>query len=228
MALTPALLDTFRTHGAALHSAISAGGDAHLAPVRLSGAATGRLRAGIAALESWLRRVLILLALELEPALQPGRPYAKYRRRRRLAPRRHSLRIFPSGRPLDAATRDRLRRLPRGRRWQAGFGADLSGGAGSSGQPSVWAAPLLARLSALRDLVEAPEARARRLAWHLARRRPGRFRAPRYTGPRSGRLFGTETGALHDGLGHAIFEASRARPPPLGPATRLGPRLRQL
>jgi len=195
-----------------LHAAVIGRDDVYLGPDRVSRAAAARLRAGIAALESWLRRVLILMALQIEPDLVPPRPYAKTRRPRRLGPLRPRFRVFLPGAPPDLAARERLRKA--GRR------------AGPGGR--VWTGPLLARLAALRALVEAPEARARRLAWHLARRRPGRLTPPAYRGPASGRLFGTETGALHDGLYQAICERSRARPPPLGPAARLGPRLRQL
>ena len=91
----------------------------------------------------------------------------------------------------------------------------------------VEAAPLLARLSALKALIEAPEQRARRLAFHLARKRPGPL-FPQLDRRRVPRRYGTELSALYTALGAAVTEASRARPPPLGPRPRAGPRIRQL
>jgi len=216
MSLTPAFCSHLAVQGAALHARVLSRDDGHLAPERLSAAAAGRMRAGIAALESWLRRVLLLMALAMEPDIAPApRPWVKIRCRRLRRPWR-GLRVFtghgglPSRDPFAALARRRAGRYRPG------------------GRHPVPAAPLLARLAQLRALVDAPEARARRLAFHIARRRPGPLMAPRYRGPASGRLFGTEAGALHDGLGAAITERSRARPPPLGPAIRAGPRLRQL
>jgi len=87
---------------------------------------------------------------------------------------------------------------------------------------------LLARLAALKKLVDAPEARARRLAFHLARRRPGPVLAPVFAGRSRGQPFTTETSAVFEALPTAIIAASRSRPPPLGPRPRAGPRARWL
>ena len=92
----------------------------------------------------------------------------------------------------------------------------------------VQAAPLLARLSALKALLDAPDARARRLAFHLARRRPGPIIPPCLNQPGVPRRYGTELSAIYDALAQAIWTAGRARPPPLGPAPKLGPRIRRL
>ncbi|MEL6387759.1 MAG: hypothetical protein AAFR00_10435, partial [Pseudomonadota bacterium] len=88
--------------------------------------------------------------------------------------------------------------------------------------------PLLGRLAALKALVDAPARRARRLAFYLARRRPGLLLAPVYRGPASGRVLGRDPAAVFEGMAAAITERSRARPPPLGPAPHPGPRLRWL
>ncbi|MEM7768684.1 MAG: hypothetical protein AAF253_14560 [Pseudomonadota bacterium] len=207
------LFDHLQTHGDRLHARVLARDDLQLAPWRLSRAAAARLRAGIAALESWLRRVLLLLALELEPTLTPRQtPYNPVHRPCTVPRRASRLRVFPADAATDPHRFDALRR--RGRPW-------------SNGRP-VHAAPLLSRLARLKALVDAPQARARRLAFHIARRRPGPLFVPAYHGPPSGRTFGPEISAVHAGLAAAIVERSRARPPPLGPALRLGPRARWL
>jgi len=212
MSFSPAFFSHLASQGAALHARVLSRDDAHLRPERVPRAVAARLRAGIAALESWLRRVLILMALSLEPGLKPAAgPWIKTYRPRRLAGHRPGLRIFLRRSAPDPGA---LAALPdRARVQQHG---------------PVQAAPLLARLAALRALVDAPEARAQRLAFHIARRRPGRLVAPpdRAAFPR--RLFGTEAGALHDAMAQAICEHSRARPPPLGPAPCAGPRIRSL
>ncbi|MEM7766065.1 MAG: hypothetical protein AAF253_01090 [Pseudomonadota bacterium] len=214
MSLSPVFFSQLAIQGDGLYARVLSRDDLHLRPERLSRAAARRLRAGIAALESWIRRVLLLMALTLEPDLAPsGRPWVKIHRPRRathLPLSRSPLRIFPADTPFNPDLFSALRR-----------------GGGFDRRP-VWAAPLLARLAALKAIIDAPEARARRLAFHIARKRPGLLIPPPYRGPSSGRLFGTEAGALHDGLGQAIMEQTRARPPPLGPAPRAGPRIRAL
>ncbi|MEO0983092.1 MAG: hypothetical protein AAFX03_10620, partial [Pseudomonadota bacterium] len=61
-----------RQFGIALWSNVLTRDDAHLAPKVITKAAAKRLRRGIRALEAFVRRVLILLALELEPGLKPS------------------------------------------------------------------------------------------------------------------------------------------------------------
>ncbi|MEO0983878.1 MAG: hypothetical protein AAFX03_14640, partial [Pseudomonadota bacterium] len=61
-----------REFGTALWSNVLTRDDAHLAPKIITKAAAKRLRRGIRALEAFVRRVLILLALELEPGLKPS------------------------------------------------------------------------------------------------------------------------------------------------------------
>ncbi|MEM7766351.1 MAG: hypothetical protein AAF253_02560 [Pseudomonadota bacterium] len=214
MSLGPDFFHHLAIQGDALYARVLSRDDAQLVPTRLTQAAAARLRAGIAALESWLRRVLLLMALTLEPGLQPrAQPWVKTHRPR-LSPPHTTLRIFPRG---DAPSRDQFDRL---------HGRYAAREPFSNGP--VWAAPLLARLGALKALIDAPEARAKRLAFHLARRTPGCLQAPTYRGRTSGQRFGTEASTLFDAMGAAICERSRARPPPLGPAPRAGPRIRAL
>jgi len=210
MSLGPDFFQHLAAQGAALHARVLSRDDAHLRPDRLSKAAAGRLRSGIAALESWLRRVILLMALVLEPGLVAnGRPWTRTHRIR-LGRRPAGLRIFKDS------------------RWPGQRPFPARGDTRGDGPRAVWAAPLLARLAALKALLDAPEARARRLAFHLARRKPGPLRARPCRGAASGRPFSTEAGTLHDAMAAAIWERSRARPPPLGPAIRAGPRIRSL
>ena len=85
---------------------------------------------------------------------------------------------------------------------------------------------LLQRLSALKAILDNPEPRARRLAWSLARNRPGILLAAQ--GRAVPARWGTEPSALYTAMGFAISQTSRAPPPPLGPRPRAGPRIRRI
>jgi hypothetical protein len=195
--------------------------DAHLSPARFSRAAAKRFAAGLRALEAYLRRLILLLALQME----------------------HDLCDTGETRPIFGHV-PRPPRVPLGQRKARAFiifnrqhdfpdhlgddwttQARLSGGPRGDGVP---AAPFLARLSMLSDLAKDPRARARRLAWHIARRRPGPILMPDLNRGRVPRRYGTEISASYDADGHAIGEASRARPPPIGAVIRPPPRIRRL
>ncbi len=165
-------------------------------------------------IEAYLSRFLILLALVLEPGLKP-RPgeTVKYARPPSRDPARGRGRSF----------RIRLDDLP-----EPPF--EISGNAFERSEPSlqrVYARPLLEHLSRLKALIDAPEARARRLAWHLARRRHGVMIAPRGR-TRVPARWGTEGSALFDAMAVGINRLSHVRPPPLPPPKRAGPRVRML
>ncbi|MEM7493136.1 MAG: hypothetical protein AAF296_07105, partial [Pseudomonadota bacterium] len=97
----------------------------------------------------------------------------------------------------------------------------------NTGRTQVPARPLLERLTQLRALIKAPQARARKLAWHMARRRPGLMLAPGNHDAVKNR-YGTEFSTTYTLMGHAILRLSRARPPPIGPVPRPPPRIRVL
>jgi hypothetical protein len=194
--------------------------NAHLSPVRLSRAAARRFAAGLRALEAYLRRVILYLALQMEHDLRDSgkeRPIfgrvPPPPRQSNTAPTR-ALIIFNAQHDFP----DHL-----GDDWTAR--ARLSGGPRRDGVP---AAPFLARLSMLSDLAKDPRARARHLAWHIARRRPGPMLMPDLNRGLVPRRYGTEISASYDADGHAISEASRARPPPIGAVIRPPPRIRCL
>jgi hypothetical protein len=171
-------------------------------PEWVSKAVAARLRQGVRALEGFLRRVLILMALEIEPDLKVVvRPenlaWAKAKVRRA---RRPLFRIYPS--EHYAACPDLAARLPWAQRpAQAGF---------------VPIDRWMARLDHLRAIAKDPTAKARRLAYHLARRRHGLLMPPPER-PGLLRRWGTEASALHDAMAVQIMTKSRTRPPPLPP-----------
>ena len=184
----------------------------HLSPSHVSRAAALRLKQGIAALEAYLRRLLFLLALQLEHGLKPDtkeRPI--YARKPHTNHTRTGFKSFafrgidPDFPTFSENAKWRERRAPK----------------------PVPLAPLLQRLREVRALLADPAARARRLAYHLSRKQPGPMLAP---GPHDAvrNRYGTEFSALYTSIGHAIGQASRARPPPIGPVLRPPPRIRTL
>ncbi len=205
--------ETLRFHGLLLHGRVLARDHLQLVPDRISKAASARVRAGIRILESWLRRLLILMALALEPGLRP-RPgehvlTRDWREKLSKTTKRSHFQIFRDAPEADFAALDDP--------WRAR--AERPPGP----VPAKW---LLQRLSALKALLDNPEPRARRLAWSLARHRPGVLLAPQ--GRAVPARWGTEPSALYSAMGFAISETSRARPPPLGPRPRAGPRIRRI
>ncbi|MEM1391236.1 MAG: hypothetical protein AAGG45_09165 [Pseudomonadota bacterium] len=191
----------------------------HLSPARISKAAARRVRQGIKAIEAYLRRVLLLLALQIEPELAgANRARAIYGRKgsRKSAQRPVlSLRACQN-RGIDFALSHRLERLRADR-----------GGINSFSPTQMAARPYLERMAALRALMNDPYKRARRLAWTLARRRPGFLLAPGRADAVRNR-YGTEFSALYTAMAAGILTRSRARPPPLGPMPRPPPRIRVL
>ena len=213
--MSPALrnFETLRFQGLLLHGRVLARDHLQLVPDAISRAASARLRAGIRILESWLRRLLILMALALEPGLKP-RPgeHVLTRDWREKPPKtlkRPHFQIFREAPEADFTSLDDPWRVR----------ADRATGP----VPAKW---LLERLSALKALLDDPERRARHLAWSLARKRPGVLLAPQ--GRAVPARWGTEPSALYSAMGFAISQASRARPPPLGPRPRAGPRIRRI
>lgn len=208
----PAFFEHLRQQAGQLHARILSRDNMQLAPALISKAAARRLKAGIRALEAYLRRVLLLLALEMEPGLAAeNRAGAAYSSALPAKRRRPGLVLFQpardrSGAPFPASGA----RMP------------------LTGRALVSAALLLARLAALGQLIEAPGPHARRLAWKLARRRAGLILAPGLGHSDVPARFGTQVSSLYRAMEPAILEASRARPPPLGPKPRPPPRIRAI
>jgi hypothetical protein len=185
-------------------------------PEFVSKAVAARLRQGMRALEAFLRRVLILMALDIEHDLSAvARPEnlarAKPRKVRMAKP---TLKIYPHpDRPYSFD-------------FNRGFGAPCA----SDVRPHAALLPpvlvpiggLLARLDYLHAIAKDPIAKARRLAFTLARGRHGLLMAP----PEHRRVMrrqGTECTAIYDAMAFQIMQKSRSRPPPLPPPRR-GPK----
>ena len=181
-----------------------------LGPRYFSKAAARRFRQGLRALEAFLRRVILLLALELEPGLRPdNRPVP------RSAPQ--------SPRSCPGAT---LKILAGGGGYAPAFHTELDAFSRSPNSAQIPARGLLDALARLQALVADPLARARRLAFHLARHRTGPLLAP--GDPNAVRArHGNEFSARFVALAAAIATQSRARPPPLGPRLPMPPRKRE-
>ncbi|MDJ0919719.1 MAG: hypothetical protein QNI84_01215 [Henriciella sp.] len=203
----------FQAQGELLIARIVSRDDLQLAPALISKAAATRLRQGLRALEAYVRRVLFCLALALEPGLKPDNCPRNPRERVPDPDRRSGFKLFTGERDcLDFADfhdpwADPKPRPPHGK--------------------PVLAAPLLDRLNTLKTLLENPIERARRLAFHLARYRPGWLFAPGQNADVPTR-WGTELSATFTAMGHQIVAASKARPPPIGPRPVKPPRIRRL
>ena len=203
MSVDAGFLELVRRQGELLVARVLSQDNLHLGPSLISPAAAGRLKAGLRALEAYLRRVLILLALQLEPGLpRDTRPRTIYARALR-----------------KPATRPHFRLLSAQRGFTPFAVSDANGTQPIPQKSAILAAPYLTRLRTLKSLLDAPTARARRLAFHLARRRPGPIFTPDAGGTNLPRRYGTEVSAIYTSL---------ARPPPLGPMPREGPRIRLL
>lgn len=204
-------------HVARLLDSVAARDNLHLAPKTLTKAAAARIRRGIRTAQAYLRRLLIVMALMLEPTLKPDqRPRAIYGKvEKPNPPRKKTFPIFTGEQNLP-----NFQYMSKTAAFTARNGHQNTG--------PVLAAPLLEQLRALRTLLENPDARARRLALHMARRRAGLILAPDLNRGLVPNRLGTEISSLYQGLGVQIAELSRGRPPPLGPAQRAPPRIRRL
>lgn len=209
MVLSEGFFDLTKRQGLGLLADVMTRDNLHLAPKRISRAALSRLRTGLRALEAYLKRVILLLALKLEPELTPNTSiHVKHHK-----PRPHTTRV------------GRLAILSQGRDWP---GTKILQSPmykiAPRGAP-VLAAPYLDRLTHIKKLIEAPEKRARRLAYYLARRRPGWLLPPGPSRFRFPARFGTEISALYTGMAQAIYTACKIRPSSIGPKPRAPPRI---
>jgi hypothetical protein len=184
-------------------------------------AVAARLRAGVRALEAFLRRILILMALEIEPDLDfVWRPENMARRKesdKKQRTKKPFLQIYNMpDRPYHFA-------------FEQKFGAPCGSGTTDADTHAATLPPVtvpigrwLAQLDYLYDIAKDPIAKARRVAFSLARCRHGILMAPP-AHPRVMRRCGTEASAIYDAMAYQIIEKSRSRPPPLPPPRR-GPK----
>lgn len=180
-------------------------------PAFASKAVLARLRTGVRALEAFLRRVLILMALEMEHDLVAVDRPENLARAKTLPPRAHKpvFVIYPAF--YDAAPTDFADKFS-----DKKTGTDASichRDAITSPPPAVPIGNWLDRLDLLHAITNDPIAKARRLAFSLARSRHGILMAPPEH-PRRLRRWGTEPSAIYDAMGFQIMQKSRSRPPP--------------
>ena len=190
-------------------------------------AAAQRLVAGLRLAEAYLRRVLLVMALELEPSLvDTPQPQARPRNSTTKPKAVVACAAFKVFVKVPALPEDILTKLRQGDFSRTQPSEDHA-------QPKpIYIGRLQARLDNLAKIASDPLSRARRLAFHLARVRHGpMFEPDRHVRPsnslgRLRRLWNTETSATFDAIGMDIRTKSRARPPPLPPrcpATIMGP-----
>jgi hypothetical protein len=191
-----------------LVAAVRTRDDLHLRPALVRKAVAVRLVSGLRVLRAFLRRMIILIALKMEWGLKDTRGPMK---------RPHGRKAVSTAPSFSLPGLDRDRPSP----WLNSDGPKFKPKAlHSTNTPLapvyVDMAKLYGQLDFLARIAADPSAKAKRLAFHLARTYHGIMMAPE--GPKriAGR-WGTEVRALYDAMAHNIIEQSRNRPPPLPP-----------
>jgi hypothetical protein len=176
-------------------------------------AVAARLRKGVRALEAFLRRILILMALEIEPDLVAELQTENLARAkgRKVRAKKAFLRIFPT--PSWAQTFDFRQRVGAPRT------SELPPHAAALPPITVPIGRWLRQLDYLHTIIKDPVAKAKRLAFCLARRHHGLLKAPDQH-RRVMRGCGTEPNSIFDAMAFQILQKSRSRPPPLPPPRR--------
>jgi hypothetical protein len=191
-------------------------------------AVAARLRIGVRAVEAFLRRILILMALEMEPdlvfVLKPENMARKKESDRlKLRAKKPYFRVYTM--PDKPYYFDFDAKFPKALELYQPHDfhtTDADTHAAAREPVKVDIANWLARLDQLQDIALNPIAKARRLARSLAKTRPGILRGP----PQHHRVMrrqGTEAEAIYDAMAYQIMQRSRTRPPPL-PSPRRGPK----
>jgi hypothetical protein len=191
-----------------LVAAVTTRDNLHLRPPLARKAVAARLASGLRLLRAFLRRLIILIALELEWGLVDSRGEMK----------RPHKRQSKSSAGFSIAGLDTQGASP----WLNADGPDFKPVVKSDHRQGyntpvdIDMAKLYAQLDYLARIAADPLAKAKRLAFHLARNYEGIIMAPE--GPRriAGR-WGTEVSASYTAIAGAIMIQSRNRPPPLPP-----------
>jgi hypothetical protein len=202
-----------------LASAVNARDNVYLRPKWARQAVAMRLASGLIVLRAFLRRLVILIALELEWGLVDKR-----RPMKRPHKRKGKSRVV-----LNLGGLDMQGASP----WLNGDGPQSKARVktGYSALTEVNMAKLYAKLDYLAGIANNPLAKAKRLAFHLARTYPydqnGVIIAPQ--GPKriAGR-WGTQVRAFYDAMAGSILLQSRTRPPPLPPPRTCWPTITAL
>jgi hypothetical protein len=175
-----------------------------------------RFASALAMVEAYLRRVLMVMALELELTLVDVRKPLRRPHGRKAATTKKA-RFVVLERPfvpivVDHAMPD-LADL---------FTARATDQRDAKTPELISMTDLYKRLDLLASIAADPLVRAKRLAFHLARTTPGMLFAPD-AHKRVPRTWTTEASVSYQMMAHDIETKSRSRPPPLLPLQRPGP-----
>jgi hypothetical protein len=198
-----------------LVAAVNTRDNLHIRPTLASKAVAARLVSGMRLLRAFLRRLVILIALEMEWHLVDARGEMKR----------------PHGRKAASSAGFALGGLDANKvsPWLNGDGPQFNSAKvqAPSTPVSINMTKLYAQLDFLAKIAANPVAKAKRLAFHLARKHPGIIMAPQ--GPKriAGR-WGTQVSASFDAMAASIITQSRNRPPPLPPLRNQWPTITAL
>jgi hypothetical protein len=198
---------------------VNARDNVYLRPEWARKAIAMRLASGLIVLRAFLRRLVILIALEMEWSLVDKRGPMKRPHKRKSKSRA----------VLSLGGLDTQGASP----WLDSCGPEFKPRVKTGYHASVEVnmAKLYAKLDYLAAIAADPAAKAKRLAFHLARSYPydpnGVIIAPQ--GPKriAGR-WGTQVRASYDAIAAAILTKSRTRPPPLPPPRNCWPTITAL
>ena len=195
-----------------LAAAVNTRDNLHLRPTLARKAVAMRLASGMRVLRAFLRRLIILIALELEWGLVDTRGAMK---------RPHGRKSTSScaGFSLKGLDADKVSPWLNGD--EPNFKAKTDYFKIEEGQKYNTPVPidmtkLYAQLDFLAGIAANPIAKAKRLAFHLARTQQGIIMAPEGPKRLAGR-WGTNVRASFDAMAASIMTQSRNRPPPLPP-----------
>jgi hypothetical protein len=198
-----------------LASAVTTRDNVHFRRPTERKAVAARLVSGMRILRAFLRRLIILIALELEWSLVDTRgPMTRFPKpKMKPSTTKLSLTCFDADKVSPWLNNDGPEFQPR---------AMSQNGLGTNPPVYVDMSRLYAQLDFLTGIAANPLAKARRLAFYLARKKHGLFMAP--SGPwRIAGRWGTQVGTYFDLMAGEIATKSRNRPPPLPPRRWRGP-----
>ena len=188
-----------------LAAAVNTRDNLHIRPPVATKAVAARLASGMRVLRAFLRRLIILIALDMEWSLVDPRGVMK---------RPHGRKSVSSCATFSLKGLDADKVSP----WLYGDGPKLKteDTQGYSTPIPIDMTKLYAQLEFLAGIAANPLAKAKRLAFHLARTQQGIIMAPEGPKRLAGR-WGTEVRASFDAMAASIITQSRNRPPPLPP-----------
>ena len=192
-----------------LAMAVNTRDNLHIRPALAYKSVAARLASGLRVLRAFLRRLIILIALDLEWGLVDTRGEMK---------RPHKRKSVSSCAKFSLQGLDGNKASP----WLNTDGPQFKAMLKTndthvhSTPITVDMAKLYAQLDYLSKIAANPIAKAKRLAFHLARAHQGIIMAPEGPGRIAGR-WGTQVRASFDAMSASIITQSRNRPPPLPP-----------